>query len=95
MAHKKYCLIVIEPQGYLKRGVDLPNKDHSLPVKGLDPRLKWVEFVESDYPKIDNETQGITYKEEIIGDEWLVTYLPFTTADGIKPPTTIPRGSFK
>ena len=95
MAHLKYCLIVKEPQGYLKRKVDLPTLDDALPVPGLDPKLKWVEFIESSYPEIDNETQGITYEEEIIGNQWIVTFLPFLIADGIKKPVTIPRGSFE
>jgi hypothetical protein len=90
-----YCLIVISPQGYLKRAVDLPTKDDVLPVPGLDPKLKWVKFIEMPLPEIDNETQGMTYKEEIIGDEWIVTDFPFTIADGITEPVTIPRGSFE
>lgn len=80
---KKYCV-------YGRRNVYLPCD--KLPVPGLKPDLKWYEMDASDYPKIDNETQGITYKETLEGDKFKVTYLSFLLADGITKPITIPRG---
>lgn len=75
---------------YGKRNVQLPSK--KLPVPGLKPDLKWYEMDFSDYPKDDPQKYGVTYKEELVGDKFKVTYLSFLLADGITKPITIPRG---
>lgn len=94
MAHKKYALIVIETGVcvYGKRNVLLPTINHVLPVQGMDHRLEWFEMEFSDYPEIDIETQGVTYKEELIDNKFKVTYLAFNIEDGNTMPITIARG---
>ena len=94
MSHLKYSLIrTVEKNKhcvYGKRNVDLPSE--KLPVPGLKSDLKWYEMEFSDYPRIDIETEGVTYKEELVGDKFKVTYLSFLLADGIKAPVTLRRG---
>jgi hypothetical protein len=89
---KKYSLIRISTGKclYGKRNVPLPA--NALPVPGLDPDLKWLEMQYSSYPVIDSATQGMTFKEELIGDKFVVTYFPYTITDGKPVPVTIGRG---
>ena len=63
-------------------------------TKLSDEDLMWCEMEYSDYPKIDPDLEGITWKDEVIGDKVKRTYLPFKIKDGRTKPSELKIGSF-
>jgi len=85
---KFFALVRKSTGDILRRTSTLPAK--SIPdIKGLDADLDWLEVVHSQYPVIDIETEGVSYKEEIRDGKFHVDFISFKISEGRTKPIEI------
>ena len=78
-----WILINTDTKEEIKRSPRLPTIDQSMP-KGMEKGLKWLPIKRGEYPSIDIKTQSIRFKEEIVNDELIITYLPFISNENTR-----------
>jgi len=84
----QYALIRKSTGAVIKRTGTLPAKSIS-EIKGLDPDLQWIDVVHGPYPDIQEDLEGMSYKEEVRNGKLYIDFLSFKIEEGRTKPIEV------